>query len=210
MLDLAKLSNLIPKMLANLCLQPFTCHTERMYFKLHSRISSVLMLISKNHMPYPLLRLSRWVHNAAGTVAALSLEQKLEGIRRHKDAGEWGKAIRLAQAADFSPGEMDTLYTSAVNYVAPHAVPLKQGGLRGLPNAIEPEVAQELSLQWCLCVADSEKMAELCMMHLSNPSPFPSPHCITSLSWLSVSTFLQIETSWQFILQNIVTQKSCY
>lgn len=104
---------------------------------------------------------------AAGFIRSLSDSQKREQIQKHRESGEWVKAIRLAQASQYSTQEMDDLYISAVNFVAPHAVPVKQGGLKGVPNAIDPEIAQSLSLQWALSISNGEKLADTCLMHCS-------------------------------------------
>ena len=62
---------------------------------------------------------------------------------------------------------MDELYVLAVNAMAPHAIPVKQGGLKGVPNATEPETAQMHSLQWLLSISNGTTLAEACSMHLS-------------------------------------------
>lgn len=109
--------------------------------------------------------------NAAGVIGALSESEKRDSIKRHRDAGEWTKALRLARASDFTTHEMDELLGAAVSAIAPHAIPVKQGGFKGMPNATEPNIAASLSLQWLLLISDGRILAEACSLHLSKALP---------------------------------------
>ena len=106
----------------------------------------------------------------AGVLGSKTEEQKRDLMRKAREDGEWIKAIRIAHSSGLPASEVDELLASAVNAIAPHAIPIKQGGFKGMPSAMESESAESLSLQWCLSINNGSTVAELVLMHLSKPN----------------------------------------